>query len=196
MLLGLWELQFVQDTTLCQIHLFFNFFFLFPFTSGSGEIGSLPVFEFCQMFFLRQACSRHSRLVGQSQWHRKHLWLKTLPLHRQFNLHHWTEPLVKISSCHHLPMMSQGRDNLQNTSWSIVRLWKGELSHSCPAMDVIFGWAWICWTNWWCLSWTYEMDWLGRGTEVVWSAFVQHGRSWRWKSLGLRTLFAVCLSCT
>lgn len=79
-----------------------TFFFFFSLLGGSRQVPSLFL-VFYQTFFPRQACRRHARLVGQSHWHGKHLWLKTSPLLRHFHLLHWTEPLVKITSCHHPP---------------------------------------------------------------------------------------------
>lgn len=98
---GIWELSFVQDSALCGIQPFSTFFFFFfLLLAGGRQVPSLFL-VFCQTFFPRQACRRHARLVGWSHWHGKHLWLKTSPLLRHFHLLCWTEPLVKISSCHH-----------------------------------------------------------------------------------------------
>lgn len=92
-LYSLWDLAFV--------HLFYFFLLVFIFNRGR-QVPSLFL-VFCQTFFTRQACRRQARLVGQSHWHRKHLWLKTSPLLRCFQLLHWTEPLVKIVLCHYPP---------------------------------------------------------------------------------------------
>lgn len=64
-LLGVWELPFVQDTTLCQIQPFFTFFFFF-FTFGSGEISSLPVFWVLSDVF-PQASMQEAFQVGRPE---------------------------------------------------------------------------------------------------------------------------------
>lgn len=86
----MWELPFVQDSTLCGIQPFSTFFSFFV-TFGRGKTGSLAVSCFLVRCFSPGGhAGGNARLVGQSHWHRKQLWLKTSPLFRRFHLLHWT----------------------------------------------------------------------------------------------------------
>lgn len=98
---GIWELSFVQDSALCGIQPFSTFFFFFLSTFGRGKTGSLPVSCFLSDVFPQAGMQEACQAGRPEHWHGKHLWLKTLPLLRHFHLLHWTEPLVKIFSCHH-----------------------------------------------------------------------------------------------